>query len=125
MTMASAFPRKVGERLQAARAEHAVEPFHDEGVHLHPFGKRQLAELIVNGGRQIRPSVGSSRCAGAQRPSERARRREESGMSGTTTPDKTVLRGFGISLSLRRQLFVDPAPKLADLVRGGAGEFVT
>jgi hypothetical protein len=41
-------------------------------------------------------------------------------MSGTTTPDKTVLRGFGISLSLRRQLFVDPAPKLADLVRGGA-----
>jgi hypothetical protein len=52
MTMASAFPRKVGERPQAARAEHAVEPFHDEGVHLHPFGKRrQLAELIMNGGR--------------------------------------------------------------------------
>ena len=63
MTMASAFPRKVGERLQAARAEHAVEPFHDEGVHLHPFGKRQLAELIVNGGRQI----------GAEGPSVRKR----------------------------------------------------
>jgi hypothetical protein len=37
------------------------------GVHLHPLGKRQLAELVVNGGRQAdRPSAGLSRSAGAR-----------------------------------------------------------
>lgn len=44
---------ETAERLYAAFAEHGVELFHHQGAHLHPFRESQLAQLVVNGGRQI------------------------------------------------------------------------
>jgi len=36
-----------------SRLEDEVEAFHQERVHLDPLGEGELAQLIVNGGREV------------------------------------------------------------------------
>jgi hypothetical protein len=51
--MASWAPRKLGQWFQAPSSEDEVETLHQYGVHLHPFLECQLAQLVVNGQRQV------------------------------------------------------------------------
>ena len=51
--MVSWLPRKLGQRLKTPSLKDEVEALHQERVHLDPLGEGQLAQLIVNGRRQI------------------------------------------------------------------------